>query len=67
MRFYFYENYGEVGKDFIYVYHLKPLHEVKEEYEVDAIEDLRPVRPNCHAMLHKRKPAFLIGIKNDDS
>ncbi|OAB24956.1 restriction endonuclease [Paenibacillus macquariensis subsp. macquariensis] len=59
-NFNFYEYYGEVGKDFIHVHHLKPLYEVGREYEVDAVEDLRPVCPNCHAMLHKRKPAFSI-------
>lgn len=58
--FNFFDYYGDVGKDFIHVHHLKPLHEVREEYEVDAIEDLRPVCPNCHAMLHKRKPAYSI-------
>lgn len=28
--------------------------------EVDAIRDLRPVCPNCHAMLHRRRPAYTI-------
>ncbi|MGD0030628.1 DUF3427 domain-containing protein [Paenibacillus illinoisensis] len=59
-NFNFNDYYGELGKDFIHVHHLKPLHEISREYEVDAIEDLRPVCPNCHAMLHKRKPAFSI-------
>ena len=26
-------------------------------YEVDSINDLVPVCPNCHAMIHRRKPA----------
>ncbi|QCT01390.1 hypothetical protein E6C60_0668 [Paenibacillus algicola] len=58
--FNFFDYYGDVGKDFIHVHHLKPLHEIREEYEVDAVEDLRPVCPNCHAMLHRRKPAYSI-------
>ena len=53
--------YGPVGKDFIHVHHLKEIASIAEEYEVDPIHDLRPVCPNCHAMLHKRKPAYLIG------
>jgi 5-methylcytosine-specific restriction endonuclease McrA len=55
--FNFYETYGELGKDFIHVHHLIPLYEIGEEYEIDPIKDLRPVCPNCHAMLHKKKPA----------
>ena len=53
--------YGPVGKDFIHVHHLKEIASIAEEYEVDPLQDLRPVCPNCHAMLHKRKPAYLIG------
>ncbi len=59
-NFNFFNWYGELGKDFIHVHHLKALHEIGEEYVVDPIEDLRPVCPNCHAMLHKRKPAYSI-------
>lgn len=59
-EFNFYENYGETGKDFIHVHHLKPLHEIGKKYEIDPINDLRPVCPNCHAMLHKKWPAIEI-------
>ncbi|MEY9865380.1 putative HNH restriction endonuclease [Peribacillus sp. B2I2] len=59
-NFNFERTYGELGKDFIHVHHLKELHTIGEEYEVDPIADLRPVCPNCHAMLHKRKPAYSI-------
>lgn len=45
--------YGELGRGFIHVHHLKPLSEIREEYEVDPVVDLRPVCPNCHAMLHR--------------
>jgi 5-methylcytosine-specific restriction enzyme A len=51
----FEEAYGEMGIGFIHVHHLKPLSEIGEEYQVDPIEDLRPVCPNCHAMIHSRK------------
>lgn len=59
-NFNFEKTYGDLGKDFIHVHHLKELHTIGEEYEVDPITDLRPVCPNCHAMLHKRKPAYSI-------
>lgn len=44
--------YGEVGKGFIHVHHVVPLHEVGGSYKVDYRKDLVPVCPNCHAMLH---------------
>lgn len=52
--------YGSLGEGYIHVHHLKPLSEIKKEYKVNPIEDLRPVCPNCHAMLHKRKPTLSI-------
>lgn len=45
--------YGELGKNFIHVHHLIPLNEIGEEYIVDYKNDLIPVCPNCHAMLHR--------------
>lgn len=45
--------YGELGKGFIHTHHLKPLALTDGEYELDPVEDLRPVCPNCHAMLHR--------------
>jgi 5-methylcytosine-specific restriction protein A len=56
----FEKTYGQIGKGFIHVHHLKPLSEINEEYTIDPIEDLRPVCPNCHAMLHKKSPAYRI-------
>lgn len=58
--FNFEEMYGEIGKSFIHVHHLKQLADINEEYELDPIKDLRPVCPNCHSMLHKRRPAYSI-------
>lgn len=60
-KFDFEKTYGDIGKNFIHVHHLKPLSEINEEYKVDPIEDLRPLCPNCHAMIHKRIPAYSIG------
>lgn len=44
--------YGADAEGFIHVHHLQPLSEVKEAHLVDPLKDLRPVCPNCHAMLH---------------
>ncbi|MFJ4132017.1 HNH endonuclease [Pseudomonas cyclaminis] len=45
--------YGGRGKSFIHVHHLIPLSEIGGEYELNPVTDLRPVCPNCHAMLHR--------------
>ncbi|MGZ5031292.1 MAG: HNH endonuclease [Methylobacter sp.] len=52
--------YGDRGAGFIHVHHLVPLSEVGEEYQLDPIKDLRPVCPNCHAMLHRTIPAISV-------
>ena len=52
--------YGNVGLGFIHVHHLRPLSEIGEQYQVDPIVDLRPVCPNCHAIIHRRNPAYTI-------
>lgn len=44
--------YGPIADGFIHVHHLKPLSEIGSEYVVDPIIDLRPVCPNCHAVIH---------------
>lgn len=59
-KFNFGEAYGEVAEGFIHVHHLRPLSEIGGEYAIDPVEDLRPVCPNCHAVLHRQIPAFSI-------
>jgi 5-methylcytosine-specific restriction enzyme A len=44
--------YGKVADGYIHVHHLRPLSEINGEYVVDPVQDLRPVCPNCHAVLH---------------
>jgi 5-methylcytosine-specific restriction protein A len=58
--FNFAEAYGEVGEGLIHVHHLKPLAGIGEGYEVNPVSDLRPVCPNCHAIIHKRSPPYTI-------
>lgn len=52
------KRYGELGDGFIHVHHLVDIASVGAEYEVNGIKDLRPVCPNCHAMLHRTRPAM---------
>lgn len=58
--FNFERTYGEIGKGFIHVHHLKPLAEIRKRHKLDPINDLRPICPNCHAMLHQGYPAYTI-------
>lgn len=49
----FEERYGDRGKGFIHVHHKKPLARLRRAYTLDPAQDLVPVCPNCHAMLHR--------------
>ena len=52
----FEKTYGELGHEFIHVHHIIPVSQMGENYNVNPIEDLIPVCPNCHAMLHRENP-----------
>lgn len=44
--------YGADAAGFIHVHHLIPLSDVGAEYIINPVNDLRPVCPNCHAIIH---------------
>jgi len=52
------DTYGEDVEGLIHVHHIRPLSEIGESYVVDPISDLRPVCPNCHAVIHSRNPQY---------
>jgi 5-methylcytosine-specific restriction protein A len=52
--------FGDLGRNYIEVHHLKQIADAGGEYTIDPIADLRPVCANCHRMLHKRRPALSI-------
>lgn len=54
------KRYGPEADGIIHVHHLKSLSEIEEEYEVDPVNDLIPVCPNCHAVIHSRKPQYSV-------
>lgn len=58
--FNFEKNYGSIGQGFIHIHHINQLSETNDERIVNPETDLLPVCPNCHSMLHKRKPAFSV-------
>lgn len=61
----FQKTYGELGKNFIHVHHTRQISTIKEQYEVDPINDLRPICPNCHSMIHRNKePITIEELKN---
>lgn len=54
-EFNFEATYGELGSGFIHVHHLVSLSEIESAYEIDPINDLIPLCPNCHAMVHRHE------------
>ena len=43
--------YGSLARGLIHVHHLEPLSENRTEHKVDPVADLRPICPNCHAVI----------------
>lgn len=50
--------YGGIGSGYIHIHHKRQLSTLKSKYKVDPKTDLVPVCANCHAMIHRRDPAF---------
>ena len=51
--FNFEQTYGERGKNYIDVHHIKPISSYEKETEIDPINDLTVVCANCHRMIHR--------------
>lgn len=51
----FEEVYGELGKGFIEVHHIKPLSTLDEEIVINPATDLICLCSNCHRMIHRGK------------
>lgn len=54
------QRYGELGRGFIHVHHLTPVSANGRAYQLDPVNDLRPLCPNCHAMVHRKYPPLSI-------
>lgn len=52
------EVYGEEFMGVIHVHHLVEISSIGNEYKVDAIKDLIPICPNCHAIVHSKKEPY---------
>lgn len=66
--------YGNEFEGKIHVHHKVALNEIQDEYEVDPEQDLIPVCPNCHLVLHAKSggtytidevKSFIDGSKNN--
>lgn len=56
----FEETYGVIGREFIHVHHAIPVSRMEEGHIVVPAEELFPVCPNCHSMLHRKDPPYSI-------
>jgi hypothetical protein len=52
--------FGKIGEGFIHVHHIVPISQQAGEYQVNPVNDLRPLCPNCHAMAHRKNPPYTI-------
>ncbi|MEK7395496.1 MAG: HNH endonuclease, partial [Candidatus Poribacteria bacterium] len=55
----FEKKYGERGKGFIEIHHIKPVSELGGNTKVDPATDLVVVCSNCHRMIHRKKNKVL--------
>jgi len=46
--------YGEMGKGYIEIHHLRPLSQVKGRRVSVSVEGVALVCPDCHRMLHRK-------------
>lgn len=56
----FEDRYGPIGIGFIHVHHEVPIATIGVDYKVDPVRDLKPLCPNCHAMLHRHEPPISV-------
>ena len=54
----FSRTYPQIGDGYIHVHHIEQLSSLKRPRFFNPETDLIPVCPNCHAMLHSRRPPF---------
>lgn len=59
-NFSFKARYGKVADGFIHVHHVRQLSNIRKEHKVDPVKHLRPVCPNCHAVLHLKNRGYSI-------
>lgn len=56
--FQFSKVYGKQFEEKIHVHHIVEISSIGDEYKVNPTTDLIPICPNCHMIIHSRKPAY---------
>jgi len=51
--------YGDLGRDFIEVHHIKPLFSLEQETVINPKTDLVCLCSNCHRMIHRKRDNIL--------
>jgi len=52
------KTYGPAGDGYIHVHHIVPVSKLGNSYKINPLEDLIPICPNCHAIMHRRNPPY---------
>ena len=55
----FEKTYGDRGRNFIEVHHIKPLYDLNSETLINPETDLVCLCSNCHRMIHRRRDSIL--------
>ena len=55
--------YGPEYANKIHFHHVTPLHSINKEYVIDPKNDLLPVCPNCHMVLHANEEISVEDLK----
>lgn len=56
----FEERYGAIATGFIEVHHVTPVSQLTTGYIIDPANDLIPLCPNCHAVVHRKSPPLSV-------
>ncbi len=62
-NFGFEDFYGEIGRGYIEIHHIKPIFAYDDRLEQninDALENVTPVCSNCHRMIHRKRDEILL-------
>jgi 5-methylcytosine-specific restriction protein A len=56
----FFVFYGDIGRNFIEIHHIESLADIGKSHPIDPAKDLVPLCSNCHAMVHRHRPAYTV-------